>query len=47
MRSSPIATVDPETTTDLPACVIVSTRAVSTSLPSRSSSRNRNKMTRA
>ena len=38
---SPTATVDPETITERPACVIVSTSAVSTSSPSRSSSRNR------
>ena len=40
-ESSPTATVDPETITDLPAWVIVSTIAASTSLPSRSSSRKR------
>ena len=40
-ESNPIATVEPETITALPACVIVSTRAVSTSWPSRSSSRKR------
>jgi hypothetical protein len=39
--SSPTATVEPETTTERPACVIVSTSAVSTSAPSRSSSRKR------
>ena len=39
--SSPIATVEPETITALPAWVIVSTSAVSTSSPSRSSSRKR------
>jgi hypothetical protein len=39
--SSPIATVVPETITERPACVIVSTSAVSTSSPSRSSSRKR------
>jgi len=39
--SNPTATVVPETITALPACVIVSTSAVSTSLPSRSSSRKR------
>ena len=36
----PTATVEPETITERPACVIVSTSAVSTSSPSRSSSRN-------
>ena len=39
--SRPTATVEPETITDRPACVIVSTSADSTSLPSRSSSRKR------
>jgi hypothetical protein len=39
--SSPIATVDPDTITDRPACVTVSTIAVSTSRPWRSSSRKR------
>ena len=39
--SRPTATVEPETITDRPACVMVSTTAVSTSLPWRSSSRNR------
>ena len=39
--SSPTATVEPETITERPACVIVSTIAVSTSSPSRSSSRKR------
>jgi hypothetical protein len=37
----PTATVDPDTITERPACVIVSTSAVSTSSPSRSSSRKR------
>jgi hypothetical protein len=37
----PTATVVPETITERPACVIVSTSAVSTSSPSRSSSRKR------
>ncbi len=37
----PTATVEPETITDRPAWVIVSTSADSTSLPSRSSSRKR------
>ena len=37
----PIATVDPETITERPAWVIVSTSAVSTSSPSRNSSRKR------
>ena len=41
MLRSPTATVEPETMTDLPACVIVSTRAVSTSSPEASSSRKR------
>ena len=41
IESSPTATVEPETITERPACVIVSTSAVSTSSPSRSSSRNR------
>ena len=39
--SRPTATVEPETITERPACVIVSTSAVSTSAPSRSSSRKR------
>ncbi len=39
--SRPTATVEPETITERPACVIVSTIAVSTSWPSRSSSRKR------
>jgi hypothetical protein len=38
---SPIATVEPETTTDRPACRMVSTTAVSTSSPWASSSRKR------
>ena len=33
MLRSPTATVEPETITDRPACVIVSTSAVSTSSP--------------
>ena len=41
IESRPIATVDPETITERPACVIVSTTAVSTSRPCRSSSLNR------
>ena len=41
IESRPTATVEPETITDRPACVIVSTIAVSTSSPSRSSSRKR------
>ena len=41
MLSRPIATVEPETTTERPACVIVSTSAVSTSLPWWISSRKR------
>jgi hypothetical protein len=45
--SSPTATVEPDTITERPACVIVSTSAVSTSSPSRSSSRNRKIMSRA
>ena len=40
-ESRPTATVEPETITERPACVIVSTSAVSTSSPSRSSSRKR------
>ena len=47
IESSPTATVDPETITERPACVIVSTRAVSTSSPSRSSSRKRKIISRA
>ncbi len=46
-ESSPTATVVPETITALPACVIVSTSAVSTSSPSRSSSRKRKIMSSA
>ena len=41
MLSRPTATVEPETITDLPAWVIVSTTAVSRSLPWRISSRKR------
>ena len=41
IESRPTATVEPETITDRPACVIVSTSAVSTSSPSRSSSLKR------
>ena len=41
MLSRPTATVVPETITERPACVIVSTSAVSTSSPSRNSSRKR------
>ncbi len=41
IESRPTATVEPETITERPACVIVSTTAVSTSSPSRSSSRKR------
>jgi hypothetical protein len=41
IERSPTATVDPETITDRPAWVIVWTSAVSTSSPSRSSSRKR------
>ena len=41
MLSRPTATVEPETITDLPACVIVSVSAVSTSSPCASSSRKR------
>ena len=41
IESRPTATVEPETITERPACVIVSTSADSTSAPSRSSSRNR------
>ena len=41
MLSSPTATVEPETITERPACVIVVTIDVSTSLPCRSSSRKR------
>ena len=41
MLSRPIATVEPETTTDRPACVIVSMIADSTSRPWWSSSRKR------
>jgi len=40
-ESKPTATVGPETITERPAWVIVSTRAVSTSSPSRNSSRKR------
>jgi hypothetical protein len=39
--SRPIATVEPETSTERPACRIVSTTAVSTSSPRPSSSRKR------
>ena len=42
--NNPTATVEPETITDRPAWVIVSTSAFSTSLPSRSSSRKRRKI---
>ncbi len=45
--TSPTATVEPDTITERPACVIVSTSAVSTSSPSRSSSRNRKIMSSA
>ena len=41
MLSRPTATVEPETITERPACVIVWTSAVSTSSPSRNSSRKR------
>ncbi len=41
IASRPTATVVPEMITAWPACVIVSTSAVSTSRPSRSSSRKR------
>ncbi len=41
MDISPIATVEPETITERPAWVIVSTTAESTSFPCRSSSRKR------
>ena len=41
IESRPTATVVPETITERPAWVIVSTIAVSTSSPSRSSSRKR------
>ena len=41
IESRPTATVEPETITERPAWVIVSTSAVSTSSPSRSSSRKR------
>ena len=41
IASRPIATVEPETITERPAWVIVSTSADSTSSPSRSSSRKR------
>ena len=41
MLSNPTATVEPETMTDRPACVIVCSRAVSTSSPVASSSRKR------
>ena len=45
--SSPIATVEPDTITERPAWVTVSTSAASTSAPSRSSSRKRKIMTSA
>ncbi len=45
--TSPMATVDPDTITARPACVIVSTRAVSVSAPCRSSSRKRKIMSSA
>ena len=41
MLSSPIATVEPDTITERPACVIVSTRASSVGRPAASSSRKR------
>jgi hypothetical protein len=41
IETSPIATVVPETITERPACVMVSTTAVSTSRPCRNSSRKR------
>ena len=41
IESRPTATVEPDTITERPAWVIVCSRAVSTSLPSRSSSRKR------
>ena len=41
MLSRPIATVEPETITERPACFIVSTTAVSMSSPWPSSSRKR------
>ena len=41
MLSRPTATVEPETITERPACCIVVTSDVSTSLPCRSSSRKR------
>ena len=41
IESRPTATVEPDTITERPAWVIVSTIAVSTSEPSRSSSRKR------
>ena len=41
IESSPIATVEPDTITDRPACRIVWTTAVSTSSPPASSSRKR------
>jgi hypothetical protein len=47
IESSPTATVEPETITERPAWVIVSTRADSTSSPSRSSSRKRKIISRA
>ena len=47
IASRPMATVEPDVTTDFPACVIVSTSAVSTSSPSRSSSLKRKITTRA
>ena len=47
IASRPIATVEPDTITERPAWVIVSTSADSTSLPSRSSSRKRKIISRA
>ncbi len=47
MLSRPTATVVPETITECPACVIVSTSAVSTSSPAASSSRKRKIISRA
>jgi hypothetical protein len=44
---SPMATVEPETTTECPAWTTVSTTADSTSFPSRSSSRKRKIITSA
>ena len=47
MLSNPIATVEPDTMTERPACVIVSTSASSVDSPDASSSRKRKTMSSA